>query len=143
MAAAISDASATVIASGFSQENMLASARSGDTGLAMHRSRRADPYRVDRWIRDYLFGRLERPRALPPGRELLGGRMRQVGDGDHADALLGAIGDLAEHHRMRLADEAGADNSYSNLSAGVRWHQEFPDFSWRRSSCSSRSRLYL
>src|SRR5208283_1387248 len=38
---------------------------------------------------------------------------------------------------------AGADNPDSNLSADGVWHQEFPDFSSRRSFSSSRSRLYL
>ncbi len=44
---------------------------------------------------------------------------------------------------MQLADEAGADKSDSNLSGYWSWHQEFPDFSSRRSFSSSRSRLYL
>src|SRR5208282_5088375 len=66
-----------------------------------------------------------------------------VGDRNHANALLGALGDVAQHHRMHLADKSGADDSRSNLSTDGRWHQEFPNFSWRRSFSSSRSRLYL
>src|SRR5208282_5176110 len=122
---------------------MFARARGGNTDLAMHRGRRADPHRVDRRVGDYLFGRLERPCALPSGRELFRRSMRNVGNRHDAHALLGAVGDVAEHHRVQLADEAGTDKSDSNLSADGSWHQEFPDFSSRRSFSSSRSRLYL
>ncbi len=44
---------------------------------------------------------------------------------------------------MQLADKAGTDDSDANLSGDGSGHQEFPDFSSRRSFSSSRSRLYL
>ncbi len=44
---------------------------------------------------------------------------------------------------MQLPDESGADKTDANLSVDSRCHQEFLDFSSRRSFSSSRSRLYL
>ena len=61
-------------------EDMLAGPRRGDTDFAMHRGRRADPDRIDRWVGDYLFGGSERARPGPSGCELLGRRCVEVGD---------------------------------------------------------------